>query len=177
MYPRPAFSECLLILTMQDRECVDEILALAKTDEGKKKLKFAKRTLRVQRCRAVGASSSAAKPADAKSKSKSTYPATPPKRGDPTLGARLAHLDKDARKAVKKADPDRLVRRAEKKKLVTQMRVGAARDKIKAVSGGGGKRISGGWKGRSGEKGKGKDRERERKTRVNKNASGSKGGK
>ncbi|KAJ6593184.1 hypothetical protein B0H19DRAFT_1245984 [Mycena capillaripes] len=157
-----------------DRECVDEILALAKTDEGKKKLKFAKRTLRVQHCRVVGASSSAVKPSDPKSKS--TYPATPPKRGDPTLGARLAHLDKDERKAVKKADADRVDRRAEKKKLmVMRMHAGSARDKIKAVSGGIGKRVDGGWKGRSTEKGKGKDRERERKARVHKNTSGSRG--
>ncbi|KAJ7672897.1 hypothetical protein B0H14DRAFT_3909162 [Mycena olivaceomarginata] len=61
---------------------VDEILALGKTDEGKKKLKFAKRiagaALQIQLHRA------------------------PPVRGDPTLGARLAHLDKDARKAAKR---------------------------------------------------------------------------
>ncbi|KAJ7744701.1 hypothetical protein B0H16DRAFT_1422517 [Mycena metata] len=163
-----------------DRECVDEILALAKTDEGKTKLKFAKRTLRVQRCRALGASSSAAKLADATaksaaSKSKSSYPAAPPKRGDPTLGARLAHLDKDARKAAKKADADRLLRRAEKKKLGTRMRGGAANDKMKAVSGGGGKRLGGGGRGNSNDKGKGKDRERERKVRVHKTSSGPKG--
>ncbi|KAJ6488249.1 hypothetical protein C8R47DRAFT_511170 [Mycena vitilis] len=159
-----------------DRECVDEILALAKTDEGKTKLKFAKRTLRVQRCRVVGASSSAAKPdLTPSSKSKSTYPAAPPKRGDPTLGARLAHLDKDARKAAKKADPDRLVRRAEKKAMVTRMRVGNSKDKIKAISGGAGKHAGGGWKGRSGEKGNGTDRERERKVRVSRNTGGSKG--
>ncbi|KAJ7721454.1 hypothetical protein B0H16DRAFT_1602428 [Mycena metata] len=161
-------------------ECVDEILALAKTDEGKTKLKFAKRTLRVQRCRALGASSSAAKLADATaksaaSKSKSSYPAAPPKRGDPTLGARLAHLDKDARKAAKKADADRLLRRAEKKKLGTRMRGGAANDKMKAVSGGGGKRLGGGGRGNSNDKGKGKDRERERKVRVHKTSSGPKG--
>ncbi|KAF7350889.1 RRM domain-containing protein [Mycena sanguinolenta] len=134
-----------------DRECVDEILALAKTEEGKKKLKFAKRTLRVQRCRAVNSTS---KPDLAKStpaaaaKSKSTYPATPPKRGDPTLGARLVHLDKDARKAAKKADPDRLLRRAEKKKLGMRMRAGRSNDKIEAVSGG--KRMGGTSKDKGG---------------------------
>ncbi|KAJ7496588.1 hypothetical protein FB451DRAFT_1119450 [Mycena latifolia] len=160
-----------------DRECVDEILALGKTDEGKVKLKFAKRTLRVQRCRAGAASSSAAKSAGAApaSKSKSTFPPTPPKRGDPTLGARLAHLDKDARKAAKKADADRVSRRAEKKKMGTRMRTGAANDKIRAVAGGGGKRVGGGGKGGSNDKGKGMDRERERKVRVSKNAGGAKG--
>ncbi|KAJ7125411.1 hypothetical protein C8R44DRAFT_783042 [Mycena epipterygia] len=155
-----------------DRECVDEILALAKTEEAKTKLRFAKRTVRVQRCRAGGA---AAKPTAAQSMSKSTYPGMPAKRGDPTLGARLAHLDKDARKAAKKADADRVDRRAEKKKLGTRMRMGPANDKIKAVSGGGAKRVGGAWKGQSNDKGKGKDRERERKTRVNKNIGGAKG--
>ncbi|KAJ7252418.1 hypothetical protein B0H12DRAFT_1018025 [Mycena haematopus] len=151
-----------------DRECVDEVLALAKTDEGKKKLKFAKRILRVQRCRAVGAASKPdlAKSTAASPKSNSTYPATPPKRGDPTLGARLAHLDKDARKAAKKADPDRLLRRAEKKKLGTRLRVGRTNDKIKAVSGQSGKRMSGGSK----DKGKANVRDRERKVRVNNSA-------
>ncbi|KAJ7133705.1 hypothetical protein C8R43DRAFT_1073140 [Mycena crocata] len=157
-----------------DRECVDEILALAKTDEGKTKLKFAKRTLRVQRCRVTGAAS-ASKSTPATPTSKSTYPAAPPKRGDPTLGARLAHLDKDERKAVKKTDADRLARRAEKKKMGTRMRVGAVNDKIKAAVGGGGKRIGGGWKGAANDKGKGKDRERERKSRVSKNTGGFKG--
>ncbi|KAJ7752706.1 hypothetical protein B0H14DRAFT_3512868 [Mycena olivaceomarginata] len=78
-------------ISFVDRECVDEILALGKTDEGKKKLKFAKRTV-------AGAALS-------RPKSKSSYTSAPPVRGDPTLGARLAHLDKDARKAAKKADP------------------------------------------------------------------------
>jgi nucleolar protein 12 len=160
---------------------VDEILALTKTDEGQAKLKFAKRKLRVQRCRVQTTSSSAAgaKPGVGKSPSasKSTYPEAPPKRGDPTLGARLAHLDKDARKAVKKADEDRVSRRAEKKKMGTKMRMGAANDKVRAASGAGGKRMGGGagWKGAPNAKGKGKDGERERRGRVSKNAGGPKG--
>ncbi|KAJ7099333.1 hypothetical protein B0H15DRAFT_543104 [Mycena belliarum] len=152
-----------------DRECVDEILALAKTDEGKLKLKFAKRTLRVQRCRAGAASASTAKAAGVVSKS--TFPAAPPKRGDPTLGARLAHLDKDARKAAKKADADRVDRRAEKKKMGTRMRVN---DKIKVAAGGSGRRVGGGFKGGK-DKSKGKDRERDRKTRVSENVGGRRG--
>ncbi|KAJ7478622.1 hypothetical protein B0H11DRAFT_1279696 [Mycena galericulata] len=170
-----------------DRECVDEILALAKTDEGRAKLKFAKRALRVQRCRAPGASSSNATAARAnarggktetkgQSKSKSTYPPTPPKRGDPTLGARLAHLDKDERKAAKKADAARVGRRAEKKKMGARMRVGVGSDKIKVATVGSGTRVG----GRKGDKGKGKatgkERERERKVRVSKHVGG-KGGK
>ncbi|KAJ7198473.1 hypothetical protein GGX14DRAFT_503595 [Mycena pura] len=143
-----------------DRECVDEILALTKTEEGKKKLRFAKRALRVQRCRVVGVSSKpavAATPVDA---SKSTYPT---KRGDPTLGDRLVHLGKDERKAVKKADSERQDRRAEKKKLkLMRMRMGVVKNK---PSGAGGKRVA------KGNTGKGKDRERVRKARV----SGSKG--
>ncbi|KAJ7188976.1 hypothetical protein C8R46DRAFT_980354 [Mycena filopes] len=166
-----------------DRECVDEILALTKTDEGKTKLKFAKRTLRVQRCRAPPSAAAklaldAAAAKSAAPKNKSSYPAAPPKRGDPTLGARLAHLPKDERKAAKKADADRLLRRAEKKKLGTRMRVGAAGDKMKAVSGGGyGKRLGGhtGGRGGSNDKGKGKDRERERKVRVSGGGGGPKG--
>ncbi|KAJ7750138.1 hypothetical protein DFH07DRAFT_1034712 [Mycena maculata] len=158
-----------------DRECVDEILALAKTDEGRAKLKFAKRTLRAQRCRVIGAAkpaaSASASAKDPKSKSKSSYPPAPPKRGDPTLGARLAHLDKDARKAAKKADAARIDRRAEKKKMGARVRV----DKVKAATGGA-KRV-GGWKGDKGKgKGTGKERERERKARVSKHG-GSKGGK
>ncbi|KAJ6534042.1 hypothetical protein DFH09DRAFT_1043654 [Mycena vulgaris] len=158
-----------------DRECVDEILGLAKTDEGKLKLKFAKRTLRVQRCRVGAVSSSTARPGGATSTSKSTFPPAPPKRGDPTLGARLAHLDKDARKAAKKADADRVDRRAEKKKMGTRMRMGPGNDKVRAVAGGAPKRVGGGWKGGSNDKGKGKDRDRDRKARVSKNAGGAKG--
>ncbi len=48
--------------------------------------------------------------------------------GDPTLGDRLAHLDKDARKKVKSTDVDRVARRLEKKKA----RHALAKDGVKA---------------------------------------------
>jgi nucleolar protein 12 len=105
-----------------DRECVDEILAMEDT-----KLKFAKRKLRVQRCKTLPGNSSSsgvrsASATDAKSPvSKSRAPAIPipipsiPK-GDPSLGGKLAHLPKDERKQIKLSDADRVARRLAKKK-------------------------------------------------------------
>ncbi|KAJ7072915.1 hypothetical protein C8F01DRAFT_265852 [Mycena amicta] len=144
-----------------DRECVDEVLSLVKTDEGKKKLKFAKRVLRVQRCRATtttttsakasSSSSSKAPPTAASSPAKSKLLLTPPKRGDPSLGERLAHLGKEERKAAKKADKDREGRRAEKKaRMKMKMKVKTPAD----------------VKGKSKGVVKGKERERVRKVRV-----------
>ena len=103
----------------QDRECVDEILAL---EEGK--LKFAKRKLRVQRCKTLpGGKAPAAKVASFSKTSKPTRaygastsaPVSIPK-GDPTLGQRVAHLSKESRKQVKATDVDRVARRLAKKK-------------------------------------------------------------
>ncbi|KAI0647963.1 hypothetical protein C8Q79DRAFT_906572 [Trametes meyenii] len=115
-----------------DRECVDEILAL---EEGK--LKFAKRKLRVQRCKTLpgGPKLTAAKSARPSKSSKSSRPgasahstASPSKprppqlaptrvpRGNPALGAQLAGLPKEERKRAKAADPDRLARRLAKKR-------------------------------------------------------------
>ncbi|KAJ8501954.1 hypothetical protein ONZ51_g267 [Trametes cubensis] len=121
-----------------DRECVDEILAL---EEGK--LKFAKRKLRVQRCktlpggpklkaakptRSAASSSKAGAPASqagkhgqspANSRAKAVnvplVPARVPK-GNPELGAKLATLPKEERKRVKAQDPDRVARRLAKKR-------------------------------------------------------------
>nr|GAT51474.1 predicted protein [Mycena chlorophos] len=149
-----------------DRDCVDEVLSLAKTDEGKKKLKFAKRVLRVQRCRATtgnkpslpnptSAKASASTASAGKLKPVMTPTTTTLKRGDPTLGSRLAHLGKEERKAAKKADKDREGRRAEKK-LRMRMKV-----KGQPVAPGNAKHAKG--NGRPG--GKGKDRERVRKVR------------
>ncbi|KAI0667613.1 hypothetical protein C8Q78DRAFT_993946 [Trametes maxima] len=115
-----------------DRECVDEILAL---EEGK--LKFAKRKLRVQRCKTLpgGPKLTAAKSARPSKLSKPSHPgasapstAGPSKprapqlvpvrvpRGNPALGAQLAGLPKEERKRAKAADPDRLARRLAKKR-------------------------------------------------------------
>ncbi|RDB14824.1 Nucleolar protein 12 [Hypsizygus marmoreus] len=99
-----------------DRECVDEILAMEPT-----KLKFAKRKLRVQRCKTLPGSSISTRQGTADSKAAKTRPSAPmpvimvPK-GDPSLGEKLAGLPKDARKQYKSADADRVARRLAKKK-------------------------------------------------------------
>lgn len=97
-----------------DRECVDEVLALEE-----QKLKFAKRKLRVQRCKSLPGAKVAV---DAKTHPKAAntprsapVPIVIPK-GDPALGERLAHLSKDARKQAKSIDADRVARRLAKKK-------------------------------------------------------------
>lgn len=99
---------------IQDRECVDEVLALEE-----QKLKFAKRKLRVQRCKSLPGAKVAV---DAKTHPKAAntprsapVPIVVPK-GDPALGERLAHLSKDARKQAKSTDADRVARRLAKKK-------------------------------------------------------------
>lgn len=93
------------------------------------KLKFAKRKLRVRRCKTLpgGSAASRAHPAvvDAVStslrSSRSMAQAVPipipsiPK-GDPSLGSKLAHLPKDKRKQIKSSDADRVARRLAKKK-------------------------------------------------------------
>ncbi|KAL1744989.1 hypothetical protein HDZ31DRAFT_82256 [Schizophyllum fasciatum] len=83
-----------------DRTPVDELLALPAGA-----LKFAKRKLRVQRCKTV--------PGAPKAQAPRTPVVVP--SGDPTLGSRLAGLPKDARKAAKAADAARVARRAAKK--------------------------------------------------------------
>ena len=129
--------------TPQDRESVDEVLAL-EVD----KLRFAKRKLRVQRCKtlpsALSSSSSSAPGGQSKKSnttnnnnkgtsnagplhSSSTHPEKssrpsskkPPvviPKGDPLLGARLKDLSKDERKVAKSTDADRIARRLAKKK-------------------------------------------------------------
>ncbi|EIW59245.1 uncharacterized protein TRAVEDRAFT_147166 [Trametes versicolor FP-101664 SS1] len=112
-----------------DRQCVDEIIALEAP-----KLKFAKRKLRVERCKTLPGAP----------KLKSDVPIRPPARtpssrpdpphmhsarhgpvprGNPELGAQLAHLPKDERKRAKATDPERVARRLAKK------RAGALADK------------------------------------------------
>ncbi|KAK0187648.1 hypothetical protein F5146DRAFT_1059922 [Armillaria mellea] len=91
-----------------DRQCVDEVLALEEA-----KLKFAKRKLRVQRCKTLpgGRGTTTSAPAGTKNSVKPSIPA-----GDPSLGDRLVHLTKEARKHVKSTDADRVARRLAKKK-------------------------------------------------------------
>ncbi|KAJ9111652.1 hypothetical protein QFC19_001009 [Naganishia cerealis] len=122
-------------IAFSDAECVDEILALPA-----EKLKYAKRTLRVQRCKvlppALGgkeakkqaaiAASSGPRSRDGKTVSRPA-PSFKPKaapipivvpKGDPTLGAKLVNLSKDERKVAKSSDPERLARRMAKKQVV-----------------------------------------------------------
>ncbi|KAF9267576.1 hypothetical protein L218DRAFT_696497 [Marasmius fiardii PR-910] len=102
-----------------NHECVDEILALEPS-----KLKFAKRKLRVERCKTLpGVSTkltSKPKPklSDKSDKKKAGVPSrpTPVPKGDPGLGEKLVHLSKEDRKKAKAADPERLARRLAKKK-------------------------------------------------------------
>ncbi|KAH9942888.1 hypothetical protein B0H21DRAFT_695772 [Amylocystis lapponica] len=100
-----------------DRESVDEILALEQDQ-----LKFAKRKLRVQRCKTVPGSAKVvpkfAKPAPSVRAPAPhlAAPTRPAPKGDPALGAKLAHLPKDARKQAKAANPDRVARRMAKKR-------------------------------------------------------------
>ncbi|EEB91359.1 hypothetical protein MPER_10287, partial [Moniliophthora perniciosa FA553] len=99
-----------------DRECVDEVLALDSS-----KLKFAKRKLRVERCKtlpgvatkvssSVKTSKSFTKPPSRHSASVSVP------KGDPSLGEKLVHLSKEERKKAKATDSTRLARRLAKKK-------------------------------------------------------------
>jgi nucleolar protein 12 len=100
------------------------------------KLKFAKRKLRVERCKTVpggapaprgpvrpAARSSGPAPADTSRPRAARPPATPitiPK-GDPLLGKRLAGLSKEDRKAAKASDAERVARRSAKKKAKTAL--------------------------------------------------------
>ncbi len=117
----------------QDRECVDEILAL---EPGK--LKFAKRKLRVERCKTLpGLLNGLGRPSAATTSTAAST--TPPSRGthslstkptpeavpkgNPKLGAQLAHLSKADRKAAKAVDPERVTRRLAKKKARNALHV------------------------------------------------------
>ncbi|OCB88138.1 hypothetical protein A7U60_g4766 [Sanghuangporus baumii] len=104
-----------------DRDCVDEVLAVEA-----EKLKFAKRTLRVQRCKTLptaGPKPSTNKQAPsekeiphASTKTRSPAVSRSLPKGDPALGERLAGLPKEARKLAKATDPTRVARRLAKKK-------------------------------------------------------------
>lgn len=123
---------------------MDEILAL---EEGK--VKFAKRKLRVQRCKATTLTSTPSKkntekgvPVSSSSPRKSKTTTTggvvtnprssgptpirvPPPgsipKGDPNLGKQLEHLSKEERKKEKAANADRVARRLAKKQVKAAM--------------------------------------------------------
>ncbi|KAL4081123.1 hypothetical protein J3A83DRAFT_4367556 [Scleroderma citrinum] len=127
-----------------DRTCVDEVLAL-----GPEKLKFAKRKLRVQRCKNIQSGSVSWNTPASKPPPRAVNSSTPivPK-GDPFLGEKLMNLSKEERKQVKAADADRRARRIAKKKA----RMTLAKQGVPA---------------------KGKDRERVRKSATVRKTSGS----
>lgn len=109
----------MFLTSLQDRECVDEILALEPA-----KLKFAKRKLRVQRCKAIPGTvnlpTKGGRAASAVTRAKKSV-ATPSivsvPKGDPSLGEKLAGLSKAERKAAKAANMERVQRRVAKKKF------------------------------------------------------------
>ena len=107
---------------------MDEILALEEAS-----LKFAKRKLRVQRCKtlpgapklaplfamqksAAAAHNTSASTPHQKSLSQPRPAAVPVPKGDPALGTKIAGLSKEERKKVKATDADRVARRLAKKK-------------------------------------------------------------
>ncbi|KAF9046556.1 hypothetical protein BJ165DRAFT_1472681 [Panaeolus papilionaceus] len=101
-----------------DRACVDELLALDQD-----KLKFAKRKLRIQRCKTLPGSSHTV---SINTKNKSGTPVARPvvvvPKGNPELGATLVGLSKEERKKVKSTDADRVARRLAKKKARNSMK-------------------------------------------------------
>ncbi|KAF5392215.1 hypothetical protein D9757_001422 [Collybiopsis confluens] len=134
-----------------ERDCVDEILAIA-LEPGK--LKFAKRKLRVERCKTIpGAAAKSSKSktlfsSGRRSRTSNASNLTMVPKGDPNLGVKLAHLSKEQRKSVKAGDADRTARRLAKKKARMTMAIGKD-----GQGAGGGVKIQG------------KDRARERKPR------------
>ncbi|WWC87892.1 uncharacterized protein L201_002790 [Kwoniella dendrophila CBS 6074] len=117
-----------------DRESVDEILAM-----DSKKIKFAKRYLRVQPCKTLPSANtlnntikklasagtggtSSSKNNDDKSKTKSISKSFTRSnggiipKGDPKLGEKLKDLSKEERRVIKNSDSDRQARRLAKKK-------------------------------------------------------------
>ncbi|KDQ33347.1 hypothetical protein PLEOSDRAFT_1032576, partial [Pleurotus ostreatus PC15] len=107
-----------------DRECVDELLSM---EEGK--LRFAKRKLRVQRCKVLPNKSNPSSSSNEKGV-KGNRPKPEPiviPKGDPSLGDRIATLSKDERKKVKASSTDRVARRLAKKKARNALSVGGVK--------------------------------------------------
>ncbi|WVO18633.1 hypothetical protein L204_106352 [Cryptococcus depauperatus] len=120
-----------------DQESVEEILAL-----DSKKIKFAKRYLRVQPCKTLPSSNtlnnaikkvaagSLSSSKDKIKKKKVTRVGVIPK-GDPALGEKLKELSKEERKAAKSSDTDRLARRLAKKQAKLAMDKNKERSRVK----------------------------------------------
>jgi nucleolar protein 12 len=101
----------IMTLTWQDRESVEELLAM---DE--KKFRFAKRPLRVQACKTLpyGARTTPAQNDAQKTRTKHKGPMP---KGNPKLGDAIKDLSKEERKIYKSTDAERQARRLAKKKL------------------------------------------------------------
>jgi nucleolar protein 12 len=112
---------------------VDEVLSMEEA-----KLRFAKRKLRIRRCKTIpgtGLKHTASQNRD-KLSAKSPRTEKPERRpqesivvpkGDPSLGDKLAGLSKEERKQRKSADLDRVARRlAKKKRMAMSPSVGKA---------------------------------------------------
>lgn len=127
---RPPFSRSVLaqsIADKQDRQSVDEVLAIEAS-----KLKFAKKTIRVQPAKTLPSPNTRAA---TETQEKTPYkgkvrnvPATVSK-GDPALGDKLKDLSKEDRKLAKATDAERQARRLAKK----QKRVAMQREEKGAV--------------------------------------------
>ncbi|CAA7261564.1 unnamed protein product [Cyclocybe aegerita] len=100
---------------LADRECVDELLALEES-----KLKFAKRKLRVQRCKTLPGSKTLVAGGSTTTGKSGKWAGTPTPivvpQGNPALGEKLVGLPKEERKKLKSTDADRVARRLAKKK-------------------------------------------------------------
>lgn len=144
-YPgRPIFE---ISADSQDGESVDELLGVDAS-----KLRFAKKSLRIQRAKTlpsqkpVGKSASVDAKAAARPQSKSSAPGGKPAftkaaskptgpmpKGNPALGEKIRSLSKDERKVAKAADDDRQARRLAKKKLRGKMGAEAEKGAVKLL--------------------------------------------
>jgi nucleolar protein 12 len=93
-------------------------------------LKFAKRKLRIHRCKTITAGSSASIPRITTGTVKLPTTLVLPK-GDPTLGEKLVHLTKEDRKKYKSADADRVARRLAKKRARMALEKGGLQPRMK----------------------------------------------
>ena len=121
------------------------------------KLRFAKRKLRVQRCKTLPGSKI---PVTTTPKHKKATVATVIPKGDPSLGEKLAGLSKDERKQRKSMDADRVARRLAKKKArmalasgIGMKSQGKDRERVRKITGqrkllGGGTKKAGKSRGR-----------------------------
>ena len=96
------------------------------------KLKFAKRKLRVQKCKTVPNASDGKRETSKRPQRDIQAPRGKSERvshvasaqvyGDPQLGERIAGLSKEMRKKIKSTEPDRVARRLAKKKARLSMK-------------------------------------------------------